>query len=478
MTPPHRIPSGRPCPRRWAALLLVGLGLGLAHAGAGKPLLRDRQQVVMLGDSLTEGEDPDGYVNTTRVLLAVLEPRRAYFIANAGKGGDTAVNMDNRLERDVLRFHPDWVTVSAGVNDINHGLSPQPAPEGPRGVPLPLFQTTVTNLVRRLQALPARVALFSGTVIQEDLARRENGLMEQYAAALRDIARHHDCLLVDTRRAFVDALRPDQRPGMPVSGVLTADGVHLRPEGSWLMARTLVAAWGFPIERIDRARPAVEREINRQRVRLQANLTHYAAANQADGLPAPGELRVVCLSLGGLGEAMGPTASGPIRRLERGLEGETTRQLRMRFHQDVVALKPVAVVWLLGACEDRRPEYRMSPIDTETHVARIARLAKGSGIRVTFGSFTPVNPSLARKHRQPAPEPATIARLNAWLRALCVENGYTFVDLTSPLAEARGWLRPEFTDDGWHPNAAGRAALRSTLDRAFDSLQPMAPAAP
>lgn len=62
--------------------------------------------------------------------------------------------------------------------------------------------------------------------------------------------------------------------------------------------------------------------------------------------------------------------------LNRGLSGETTRQLRMRFHQDVVALKPTAAIILLGHCNDFDPQHRMSLMDTESHLARIARVGQ------------------------------------------------------------------------------------------------------
>lgn len=438
-------------------------------AGEGL-LLKNHQQIIMLGDSLTEGEDPDGYVNTTRLILAEVYPGKTIYIANAGKGGDTAVLMDDRLQRDVLRFRPDWVTISAGVNDINHGFSEHPAGDGPKGVALPLFEEKVRGMVRRVREHGANVALFSGTVIQEDLTSAGNQRMVQYSAALRQIARETGCVLVDTRTAFCEVLRPVQKPAMPKSGVLTGDGVHLIPPGSWLMARTLLVAWGVPAERSERAKPAVEEQIRRQWVQLRQNLAHYESANRDAGLPKPGEKRIVCVGSGAM-ERWNLAEDFPIAPLlNRGLDGETTRQLRMRFHQDVVALKPAAAVIFLGHCDDFAPQHRMSLMDTESHLARIARLAKGSGIRLAIGSVTPVNEKLARKsHVGPRPI-SEVRKLNAWIQQLCAENGYVFIDFFEPLADKHGQLKAEFTNDGLDLNAAGYAALKPMIEQVVSKL--------
>ena len=88
----------------------------------------------------------------------------------------------------------------------------------------------------------------------------------------------------------------------------------------------------------------------------------------------------------------------------------TTWRLRMRFHQDVVALRPdAAVLWLVNL-EDFQPAHRMSLTDVESHLARIARLAQGSGIRLGVGSVLPgcgssgkacqVDPKLVRRARK------------------------------------------------------------------------------
>jgi lysophospholipase L1-like esterase len=270
---------------RLVAVWVATLTLTIGQAAWCQPLLlRDHQQVILLGDSLTEGEDPDGYVNTTRLILANVLPKLTLFTANAGKGGNTSADLEDRLQRDVLQFKPDWVTICIGVNDINQRFGYQSTWTGPKGVELPAFKEKVTNLVRRIQSQGGQVLLCSGTIIKEDLAGPENGQMELYSEALRQVAAEQHCLLADTRRAFSDMLTPLQKPGLPSSGVLTVDGVHLRPQGSWLLAKTIVAAWGVPPDDIERVRPAVDEQIRKQTDELNRRLARYRQSNYEVGL--------------------------------------------------------------------------------------------------------------------------------------------------------------------------------------------------
>jgi lysophospholipase L1-like esterase len=157
--------------------------------------------------------------------------------------------------------------------------------------------------------------------------------------------------------------------------------------------------------------------------------------------------------------------------LNRGIGGETSRQMRLRFVQDVVALKPAAAIIFLGSGNDFWPDQRMSVVDTKSYLARIARLAKGSGIRLGIGSLMPVSDHLPGKdfvRTHPIP---VVQGLNRWIQGLCQENGYIYIDFYSPLADQNGKLRREFTDDGMHCNAAGYAAWHPTLERALAELK-------
>ena len=454
----------------WGALIVLSLAGGTGALGQNL-LLRDWQQVIMLGDSLTEGEDPDGYVNTTRLILAQVYPEMTVFTANAGKGGNTSAELEDRLQRDVLQFKPDWVTISIGVNDINQRFGDHPAGDGTNRVRLPTFKAKVSGLVEKIQANGGKVLLCSGTVIKEDLSSPENQQMELYSAALREVAAEKQCPLADTRQAFRDALAPLQKPGMAVSGALTADGVHLLPRGSWLMAKTLVAAWGVPPERIDRARPAVEEQIHKQTEELNRRLARYRKSNYEAGLPCADQQRVVMFGSSAV-EYWDFTRDFPhAQLLNRGIGGETTRQMRLRFVQDVVALKPTAAILFLGSCNDFWPENRMSVVDTKSYLARIARLAKGSGIHLAIASLIPASDHLPKKDFIRSHPLAVVQELNRWIKALCQENGYVFIEFYPAVADQDGKLRRDFTEDGLHCNAAGYAVLKPLVEKALTELR-------
>jgi acyl-CoA thioesterase I len=461
------------CPidhKAWCALVVLALAAREVASGQNL-LLKDRQQVIMLGDSLTEGEDPDGYVNTTRLILNQVYPEMTVFTANAGKGGNTSADLEDRLQRDVLQFKPDWVTISIGVNDINQRFGGHPAGDGTNDVRLPAFKEKVSDLVQRIQANGGKVVLCSGTLIKEDLSSPENQQMELYSAVLREVAAEKQCHLADTRQAFREVLAPLQKPGMPVSGVLTADGVHLLPRGSWLMAKTLVAAWGVPAEHIDRVRPAVEEQIRKQTEELNRRLARYRRSNYEIGLPCEDKQRVVMFGSSAV-EYWDFTRDFPhAQLLNRGIGGETTRQMRLRFVQDVVALRPTAAIIFLGTGNDLWPENRMSVVDTKSYLARIARLAKGSGIHLAIASLIPASDHLPKKDFISSHPLAAVQELNRWIKGLCQENGYVFIDFYHPVADQDGKLRRDFTDDGLHCNAAGYAVLKPLVEKALAELK-------
>lgn len=423
-------------------------------------LLHNGQQIMMLGNSLTEGEDPDGYVNMTRLLLARALPEMTIYIGNAGKGGNTCVDLLARLERDVLRFQPDWVTISIGINDVNKAFTAaHPNGDDPNGVSLSDFQEKVTQIIQRIQQQGARVALFTATIIKENLSSRENMRLNQFSQALREIAANEKCLLVDMEKAFHRVLLPLQRPG--IQGNLTGDGVHLNPAGSWLMAETVCRAWGVPDERIQAVKPTVETDVAQQKELLAQRIAFYQTANRGAGLPAPDRTRIVVVGSDAVARWALPDDLPAVELLNRGIAGESIRGLRMRFHQDVVALKPAAVILWPGAGADFCPESRISLADIESHLARIARLAQGSHIRLAIGS---VIPTQSERNQDDLP------RLNKWIAGLCQENNYLFLDFYQILVDKTGRLQPEFTDDGIRLNPAGYAALRPLLQNAVQQL--------
>ncbi len=251
-----------------AVLVLSAAGAyayGLPDVPTSTDTLMANQIIVALGNSITElGESPRGYVSVMRTVLNLLQPEKNIIIVNSGIGGHKSTDMEARFDRDVLAFQPDWVTISVGINDVWHGFDDaHPEGGGPNGVPLPEFRARVSAMVAKAQAHHIRVALFTTTVIQENLHSPENAMLVDYNNVLREIAAQFHCLLIDQNKAFHEALAPYQHAGMASSGVFTVDGVHMLPDGDWLMARTALIGFGISRQTLDGMRDRISQALGR-----------------------------------------------------------------------------------------------------------------------------------------------------------------------------------------------------------------------
>jgi lysophospholipase L1-like esterase len=184
--------------------------------------------------------------------------------------------------------------------------------------------------------------------------------------------------------------------------------------------------------------------------------------------PAAGENRVVFL-----GDSI--TDGWPLEEyfadkpyLNRGIGGQTTPQMLIRFRQDVISLQPKAVVILAGTNDIAGNTGPMSLAEIEANYASMAELACAHNIRVIFSSVTPVNnytPDAADFF--PLRPPEKIVALNDWLKKYCVENGLVYLDYFSAMVDAKGLLKRELSSDGLHPNAAGYKLMAPPAEAAI-----------
>ena len=155
--------------------------------------------------------------------------------------------------------------------------------------------------------------------------------------------------------------------------------------------------------------------------------------------------------------------------INRGISGQTTPQMLVRFRSDVIALKPKVVVILAGT-NDIAGNTGPSTLEMiENNIASMAELAKANGIRVVLAS---VLPAYAYPWRPSVQQPAQkIVALNTWIRDYAQRNGHVYLDYHSALADKRQGLRGDLSGDGVHPNEAGyrimapltEAAIREAL---------------
>ena len=199
-----------------------------------------------------------------------------------------------------------------------------------------------------------------------------------------------------------------------------------------------------------------------------ANLAHYRVANAALAVPAPGERRVVFMGdsiTDGWGRWKGTGDFFPGKPyVNRGISGQTTPQMLVRFEQDVVHLYPAAVVILAGTNDTAGNTGPTTPEMIEDNLAAMAGIAKAEGIAVVLASITPA----FRYPWKPEIEPvAPIKTVNNWMRQFCRRTGCTYLEFYSAMADDKGALLPEMTSDGVHPLAKGYAMMAPLAEAAI-----------
>ena len=197
-----------------------------------------------------------------------------------------------------------------------------------------------------------------------------------------------------------------------------------------------------------------------------ANLARYRQANADLPASAPGEQRVVFMgnSITDSWARMFPTMFPGKPYVGRGISGQTTPQMLVRFRQDVVALKPAVVVILAGT-NDIAGNTGPSTLEMiEDNLQSMTEIAKANGIRVVLSSVLPVFEYPWRKGLEPAPK---IVALNAWLKDYASRAGAVYLDYHSAMADARKGLPPALSSDGVHPNEAGYRIMAPLAEQAI-----------
>jgi lysophospholipase L1-like esterase len=188
-------------------------------------------------------------------------------------------------------------------------------------------------------------------------------------------------------------------------------------------------------------------------------LIRYGSENAELGPPKAGETRVVFLG-DQVTELWGAKFFPGQPFLNRGIDGQISAQMLVRFHQDVVAMKPKVVVIeagmndLLVATEGVMADNFMSMMD----------IAKANGIRVALASVTPVCDCYT-KQTGLRPQ-GKIIGLNGWIKDFAARSGAVYLDYYSALAEGRNFKK-ELTDDGLLPNEAGYGVMAPLAEKAI-----------
>jgi len=197
------------------------------------------------------------------------------------------------------------------------------------------------------------------------------------------------------------------------------------------------------------------------------NLARYRAENEKLGLPATGEKRVVFLgnSITEGWKDISPEFFAGRSYFDRGISGQTTPQMLVRFRPDVIDLKPKVVVILAGINDIAGNTGPATLEMIEANIASMSELAKVHGIKVVLSSVLPAydfpwNPGVFPAEK--------IVVLNAWIKKYASDNGFIFLDYYSPMVDERKGLKKEYSEDGVHPNKAGYKVMEPLAEKAIE----------
>ncbi|MCC6364858.1 MAG: SGNH/GDSL hydrolase family protein [Bryobacterales bacterium] len=197
------------------------------------------------------------------------------------------------------------------------------------------------------------------------------------------------------------------------------------------------------------------------------NLHRYGADNEKVQPPQKGENRVVFMGdsiTDGWGRRYGRFFPGK-PYINRGISGQTTPQMLLRFRPDVIALHPKVVVILAGTNDIAGNTGPATLEEMEGNLQSMAELARANGIRVVLSSVMPVCDYIRPQTTRRPPE--KIVALNEWIRDYAQKNHFVYLDYYTSMLDDRKMLRQELTYDGLHPNDAGYEVMGPLAEKAI-----------
>ena len=199
----------------------------------------------------------------------------------------------------------------------------------------------------------------------------------------------------------------------------------------------------------------------------------YRAANATVRAARDDRRRIVFMgdSITEFWDGLAGFESAATRVLNRGIRGQNSSQMLLRFQDDAISLRPALIVLLCGS-NDLRSYVGEAASVGEGALERIHRnvtsmvdIASSRGVKMLLSSLPPVDPRHP-VHR----DPQWIQRINAALAALASARSLEFVDYHGALVDGQGCLPGEYSEDGVHPNAPGYARMREALAAALSRM--------
>ena len=198
-----------------------------------------------------------------------------------------------------------------------------------------------------------------------------------------------------------------------------------------------------------------------------ANLNRFKNENANQVLPVPGEKRVVFMG-NSITEGwinLHPEFFAGKFYINRGISGQTTPQMLLRFRADVIKLKPKVVIILAGT-NDIAGNSGPSTLEMiEDNIISMAQLAKANDIKVIICSVLPVYDYPWKTGLKPAEK---IIELNKLIKSYASKSDIIYLDFFSAMVDERNGLMPEYSKDGVHPNEAGYNVMEPLTEKAID----------
>ncbi|MGC4234482.1 MAG: SGNH/GDSL hydrolase family protein [Niabella sp.] len=197
-----------------------------------------------------------------------------------------------------------------------------------------------------------------------------------------------------------------------------------------------------------------------------AHLSKYKEANATLGLPKAGENRVVFM---GNSITEGWINADPDffkghQYINRGIGGQTTPQMLVRFRADVINLRPKAVVILAGTNDIAGNTGPSTPEMIQNNIASMAELAQAHHIKVILCSITPAYDYPWKPGLQPAEK---IVALNTWIKQYALKNNCIYADFWTMMADERKGMKKELSEDGVHPVLKGYKIMEPIIQQAI-----------
>lgn len=199
------------------------------------------------------------------------------------------------------------------------------------------------------------------------------------------------------------------------------------------------------------------------------NLNKYAKSNESLGLPSADERRIVFMG-NSITESWAVIDSSFFKGngyIDRGISGQTSSQMLLRFRQDVIDLKPAVVVILAGINDIAENDGPIALKDILGNIISMAQLAQGNNIKVIISSVLPAYDFPWHHGLKPAEK---IIKLNSMIKSYCDKNNISYVDYYSKMVDERNGLDKKYTKDGVHPTYAGYRIMDPLVWEAIEKV--------